>query len=122
MGVVVDGIRDRFKWRQVVAPRPWLPEAIGQELIGYYGGRTLRQGQWGQYEVVLVHVPLDGCYTLSGTRIIQLLDASMCALGHPIRIVWQGTKPTSRNYDMKMYDVMVAEGEAIPAEALPQVQ
>lgn len=122
MGAVIDGIRDRFKWRQVVAPRAWLPEVVGQELIGYYGGRTLRQGQFGQYEVVLVHVPLDGCYMLTGTRLIQLMDAAMAPIGHPVRIVWQGTKPTGRGHEMKMFDVMVAEGEAIPAEALPEVQ
>lgn len=122
MGAIIDGIRERFKWRQVAAPRPWLPEAIGQELVGYYGGRTLKQGQFGQYEVVLVHVPLDGCYTLSGTRLVQLMDASMCSIGHPIRIVWQGVKETSPGRTMKLFDVMVAEGEALPAEALPDVQ
>lgn len=122
MGTVIDGIRDRFKWRQVAAPQPWLPQEIGQELIGYYGGRTLRQGQHGQYEVVLVHVPLDGCYMLTGTRLIQLMDAAMATIGHPVRIVWQGTKLTGRGHTMKLFNVMVAEGEAVPAEALPEVQ
>jgi hypothetical protein len=117
-----DEIRERFKWRKVTAPQTWRPTEVGQELVGYYGGRTIREGQFGQYEVVLVHVPLEGSYMLTGTQLIQLLDASMANVGHPIRIVWQGLKETAAGHTMKTYEVMVAEGEALPAEALPTVQ
>lgn len=121
MSSIIDDIRERFRWRKVTAPRPWNPTEVGQELIGYYGGRTLRQGQHGQYEVVIVHVPMDGAYTLTGVRIIQLLDASMAGIGHPVRIVWQGLHETAAGHKMKMYDVLVADGDAIPADALPEV-
>ena len=67
-------LRDRFNWKQVEAPGLWRPDDIGEELIGYYGGRTLRTGPHGQYEVVIVHVPQQGAFMLSGTMIIQLID------------------------------------------------
>ena len=117
-----DEIRERFKWRKVAAPKTWRPEEAGQELVGYYGGRTLREGKYGQYEVILVHVPLEGSYTLSGTHLIQLVDASMIVLGHPIRIVWRGLVETTAGHQMKTFEVMVAEGEAVPVEAMPTVQ
>jgi hypothetical protein len=122
MSDITDDIRERFKWRKVVAPQTWRPSEVGQELVGYYGGRTLREGSFGQYEVVLVHVPLEGSYMLTGTQLIQLMDASMIVAGHPIRIVWQGLKETSAGHQMKMFDVLVAEGQVIPVEALPTVQ
>lgn len=121
MGTLADDIRERFKWRKVVAPRPWLPAEVGEELLGYYGGRTLRTGAFGQYEVVLVHVPLGGCFMLTGTHLIQLMDASGAAVGHPIRVVWQGVRDTAQGHKMKMFEVLVAEGEVIPEEFLPAV-
>lgn len=117
-----DEIRERFKWRKVTAPKTWRPTEVGEELVGYYGGRTMREGSFGQYEVVLVHVPLGGSYMVTGTHLIQLMDASMAVVGHPIRIVWQGMKETAAGHNMKTYDVLVAEGETVPAEALPAIQ
>jgi len=114
-------IREQYKWRQVATPISWRPEEIGTELVGFYGGKSLRDGPHGQYEVIIVHVPLDRSYMVSGTRVIQLMDASLAPVGHPVRIVWQGTKETGNGYHMKLFDVLVAEGEAVPAEALPEV-
>lgn len=119
---LAEDIRDRFKWRQVITPRLWAPREVGEELVGYYGGRTLRNGPHGQYEVALVHVPMDGSYMITGVKFIQLLDASMCQIGHPIRVVWKGLVPTARGHEMKDFDVLVAEGECVPAESLPVLQ
>lgn len=113
---------ERYKWRTVTAPRPWNPTEPGEELVGYYGGRTLRNGVHGQYEVVIVHVPMDGAYMLTGVRIAQLIDASMATIGHPVRIIWKGRVETGAGHQMKQYEVMVADGEAIPAEDLPEIR
>ena len=114
-------IRERYQWRKVVAPKPWYPEVEDAELVGFYGGRTLRSGVNGQYEVVIIHVPIEGTYMLTGTQLIQLMDASMIQIGHPIRVIWKGTKVTANGYKMKMFEVMVADGEAIAEEDLPEV-
>ncbi|OHD23661.1 MAG: hypothetical protein A2Y38_23475 [Spirochaetes bacterium GWB1_59_5] len=121
MTTLIDDLRERFKWRKVVAPRPWQPKEPGGALLGYYGGRTLRTGPHGQYEVAIVHVPREGAFMLTGVRIIQLIDASMIAIGHPIQVVWQGMVDTTAGHQMKNYEVLVADGDAIPAEALPEM-
>jgi len=117
---LVDEIKDRYDWRKVKAPRKWVPADVGDELVGYYGGRTQKDGQFGPYELVTVHVPLEGSYTLSGTQLIQLLDASMVVIGHPIRVVWCGLRETPAGHMMKTYEVLIADGETpLPEEALP---
>ena len=60
-------ILTRYKWKKVHAPKTWSPRTVGAELAGFYGGRTMRTGAYGQYEVVLVHVLLDGSYIISGS-------------------------------------------------------
>jgi len=72
----ITDLRGRYEWKKIEAPKMWRPRMIGEELVGFYGGKTTRNGQWGQYEVVLVHVPGRGSFMLSGVRIIQLADAS----------------------------------------------
>jgi len=121
MSTLADEIRTRFKWRSVEAPRPWVPKEVGEELIGYYGGRTIRQGAYGQYDVILLHVPLEGCYMLTGTRLIQLMDASGASVGSPIRVIWGGTVETAQGHKMKQFTVMVAAGEVLAEEVLPAV-
>ncbi len=115
-------IRSRFQWRKVHAPKTWRPNDIGAELVGYFGGRTLRDGQFGQYEVVIIHVPFEGSYLVSGTQLIQLLDAAIIPAGHPICIIWKGLVETAAGHKMKTYEVMVAEGPSVPEDALPEVQ
>lgn len=114
-------IRERYQWRKIVAPTTWDPTAVGEELCGFYGGRTLREGKFGQYEVVVVHIPMGASYTVSGTKLITLLDASLIKPGHPIRIVWKGLKDLGGNKSMKDFEVLVAQGEAVPADSLPEV-
>lgn len=115
-------LKERYKWNRIHAPRSWQPQAPGEELVGYYGGRTLRNGSFGQYEVALVHVPRGGTRMVSGVAIIQLLDSAFIDKGHPIRIVYKGTQPTTAGHDMKLFDLLVAEGEPVALEDLPEVQ
>lgn len=110
-------LREKLKWNRVKAPKPWTPRYDDDELIGFYGGRTLKNGRFGQYEVVLVHVPYEGTWTVSGVRIIQLLDASLIAKGAPVRIVFKGNKPLGidevdgRQKHMKLFELYVTDGE-----------
>lgn len=110
-------MRERLKWRRVTAPKTWHPRYEGDELVGFYGGRTLRNGKFGQYEVVLVHVPYEGTWTLSGVRIIQLIDSSMIARGAPVCIVFKGEKPLGfddhdgREKYMKLFELFITDGE-----------
>jgi hypothetical protein len=116
-----EAILTRFKWQQVVAPRAWHPRLPGEELVGYYGGKTIRNGAYGQYDVAIVHVPGDGAYTVSGVNIINLIDAALITDGHPIRIVWQGNRLLQNGKTIKQFDVFVADGDPIPAPDLPTV-
>jgi hypothetical protein len=116
--ITVEQLRARFDWKKVEAPKTRRPKFNGEELLGYYGGRTLRNGRFGQYEVALIHVPKRGSFMLSGVRLMQLIDAALISEGHPIRVVWGGTvpirgsDPEDKKY-MKMYEVYVADGEVL---------
>jgi len=119
-------ILERYRWKEVHAPKPWLPKIPGTELAGFYGGRTTRSGSYGQYDVILVHVPARGTFMVSGVKAIQLVDAAMIDVGHPIRVVWDGlqecgTDAAGKAKHMKLFRVLVAEGEPIDAEDLPRV-
>ena len=108
-------LRDQYQWRKVSSPVIWRPEKIGDELVGFYGGVSLLDGPHGEYEVVVVHIPLDRSYMISGARIVQLLPPALIPMGHPVRIVWQGMQKTGSGvHSMKTFDVMVAEGPAVP--------
>ena len=96
---------------------------MGEELCGYYGGETVRGGLFGQYTVVIVHVPGGGTYSVSGVAAIDAVDSSGIQQGHPVRIIWQGWKhipKTDRN--MKQYEVFVAEDDAVPVDPMPEVE
>lgn len=113
-------IRELYKWRKVEPPRMWRPATEPpQEICGFYGGKTVRNGVHGQYEVVLVHVPMTGTWMLTGIDMVQKIDAAVIPIGHPIRVVWTGNKELGNGHTMKTFEVMVAEGEAIKAEDLP---
>lgn len=117
-------IQERYEWRRVEAPKRWNPYDPGEELCGFYAGKTSRTGSYGQYEVVLVHVPNKGTFMVSGVRIIQLADASGVEIGWPVRIVWRGTQTLSGDPDkkMKMYEFFVAEGEPVAPERIPKIK
>jgi len=120
-------ILERYHWKEVHAPRGWYPTVPGSELVGFYGGRTTRRSTYGQYDVILVHVPARGSFMVSGTKLMQLVDAAMIDVGHPIRVVWEGHQPlginaaTGEEKKMKLFKVLVAEGEPIDAADLPRV-
>lgn len=123
---VTQSILERYEWKEVHAPKAWYPKMPGTELVGFYGGRTTRSGFHGQYDVIIVHVPTKGSFMVSGAKLMQLVDAAMIDIGHPIRIVWEGHQSvgvtdTGEEKRMKLFRVLVAEGEPISAADLPRV-
>jgi hypothetical protein len=112
----------RYKWQRIVAPRSWRPREIGEQLVGFYGGKTTRRGTYGSYEAAIVHVPGEGAYLVSGVVVINLLDTALVAEGSPIRIVWGGSKPLSGERTCKQFELYVAEGEPLAATDLPIVE
>ncbi len=120
-------ILERYQWKEVHAPKSWYPKMPGTELVGFYGGRTTRNGSYGQYDVILVHVPVRGSFMVSGTKLMQLVDAAMIDIGHPIRIVWEGHQSLGKDPEtgdekrMKLFRVLVAEGDPIDVADLPRV-
>lgn len=119
--IAKDQLLSRFKWRRVEVPRTWHPRLPGTSLVGFYAGRTTRQGAYGQYDVVLVLVPGDGAYMISGTKLMQLMDAAMIEAGHPVQIIYQGDKDLGEDKRMKEFEVHVAEGEALDADEMPEI-
>jgi hypothetical protein len=116
---------EKHEWEKVKAPQVWRPHA-GAELNGYYGGRTLKNGTFGQYQVVLVHTLSDGAWTASGTGLITLIDAAMIQIGHPIRIQYQGSILTGQDADgkpktFKKYEVYKAIGPSVPSDLMPRI-
>lgn len=101
------------KWRKVSAPKPWNPKESGSELIGYYTGRSKRDGQFGQYEVLTVAVPYKGVFLVSGTILIQLADAAMLSRGDAVRIVFVERKQLDEERTMKIFELYVGETEAL---------
>jgi len=128
--VVGDDILERYDWKQVRAPQRWRPEVEGSELAGYYAGRTLYQGQYGPYEVALIIVPGVGAFTLSGVKLIQLIDASQVGPSDPVRVTWNGYIDLGGGKRMKDYSLYITpyadvadtpnQEEPEPAERLPR--
>ena len=114
-------LRHRYNWKKVEVPKTWNPKEP-EELVGFYAGRTKRYGSYGQYEVVLVVVPQLGMRMVSGTQIIQLLDAALIEVGQPVRVVFNGIIPLKNDRTMKSFDLFVTEGDPIPREEMPQVE
>jgi len=112
----------RFKWRKVEVPRSWRPKRSGASLVGFYAGRTTKHGAFGQYDVILVLVPGDGAYMVSGTKLIQLVDAAMIDTGHPIQIVYMGEKDLGDDKRMKEFEVHVAEGDPLDTGTMPEIR
>lgn len=114
--------REKWGWRKVQAPKTWRPRDSGEELMGYYGGRTFRNGSTGQYEVVIVHVPRDGSYLVSGVKVMQLIDSALVTKGHPLRLIYKGDELLKNGHTMKQFDLLVAEGDPLREDELPSVE
>lgn len=98
-----------LRWRKVTAPKMWQPAEVGEELTGYYGGRSVRSGSYGEYTVILMHVPERGTLMLSGFEIVQLVDAAQITHGHPVRVRWNGFVELASGHKKKSYELFVAD-------------
>jgi hypothetical protein len=112
---------DKIQWRKIKKPRSWRPKEPGDELIGYYVGRTVKNGRFGQYDVLSVLIPKDGVFMVSGTQIIQFADAAMLKYGDAIRIKFLGLKPVGEDHMMKEFELYVSDTE-LTAEDVIQVK
>lgn len=115
-----DLLRDKFRWKKVEVPKAWIPKEP-EELVGFYAGRTLKNGRYGPYDVVLVAVPDVGMRMVTGTQLIQLVDASLVAYGQPIRIVFNGYIQLGDKKKMKSFDLFIRDGEPLTVEDMPEV-
>ena len=111
-----------MKWREISAPKTWRPKDAGEELIGFYAGRTKRDGRFGQYEVVTVLVPYKGAFMVSGTVLIQLADTAMLARGDAIRIVFIERRQLDEERTMKVFKLYVGEQESLSEAEMPEEQ
>lgn len=105
----MQALAERCGWKKVQAPIPWQPKKLGAELVGLYGGRTVRKGPFGQYDVIIMHVPKRRSYMVSGTRIIQLVDSAMLEPGDMIRVVFQGFMELADDKKMRLFDLYIPE-------------
>lgn len=110
-----------INWRKIKRPKSWRPKEPGEELVGYYCGRTLKNGQWGQYEVLTIIVPKIGAFMVSGIQIIQLADMAMLKYGAPIKIKFVGLKPVGQDHMMKEFELYVSD-EDLTVEDVIQVK
>ena len=123
---LLGNLKNRYEWKQVEKPKAWRAKAPGEELIGYYGGKTLRDGKFGQYEVAMIDVPHTGSFMVSGTEAIQLFDAAQIGIGWPVRVVWEGVQEwgepdaAGKKKTVKKFKVFIAEGDPISPEYLPR--
>lgn len=108
-------------WTKVTAPRPWRPTKPGDELIGYYAGRTSRDGVFGQYDVAMVAVPGVGVVTVSGTKPLSAIEASGVQLRTPVKFVFNGMVDVGREHKMKDIDVFVDAAFLEPITELPEI-
>ena len=138
---LMGNFQTRYTWRKVERPKPWRPKIVGEVLLGFYGGKSVRTGMYGEYTTVIVHVPglppAAGSFTLSGIQVVQAFDVADLKIGWPVRVVWTGledlgeiveetevagvkSKKTKKK-QMKRFDVFVAEGDPVSADELPKV-
>jgi hypothetical protein len=108
-------VPEPITWRKLKRPKTWKPENSGEELVGYYLGQTIKDGRWGQYNVVMVAVPnTDGPtttpYMASGSALIRAIDGGSVEVGMLVRIVYEGLKALDDDREMKLFEVYVGEG------------
>lgn len=107
-------ILQKFQWRKVVAPKPWHPKP-GDEIAGFYGGKSVKNGKYGQYQAILVRIPGRSPLMVTGARIVQLIDAAMVEVGAPIHISFGGKKDIGDGKTMNLFELNVAEDNEVEA-------
>lgn len=117
------------RWYKLNRPKTWSPKNPEEEIVGYYLGQSLRDGQFGQYTVVMLAVPtgkgFTQPYTISGTTLISAIDGAQIEEGQLVRIVYQGIKELGDDKRMKLFDVYVGEAmldETIAADLFDNLQ
>jgi hypothetical protein len=118
---ITPDLKQRYAWKKVEAPKVWRPKHNGEELVGYFTGKTSKNGQFGQYDVILVAVPTRGVFMISGTRVVQLVDAANMQIGWPVRVVFKGRVALGEEREMKDFDVFVAEGDPLTEDEMPKI-
>lgn len=109
----------KVKWKEVEAPSTWRPRK-GEELVGYFMGKTMKNGKFGEYSVITVLVPYKGAVMISGTKIIQLVDTSLIRQGEPIKVVYCGQIDIGGDKKMKTFKMYMGEGESLATENIPE--
>lgn len=78
-------------------------------MVGRYCGQTIRDGNFGQYRIAIVAADDGRAYTISGTKIIQLMDVAAVGLGDVVRVVFNGVTQIDDDRSMKDFDLYIAE-------------
>jgi hypothetical protein len=102
-----------IEWHKVRAPRTWRPKP-GEQLIGYYYGKSTRLGHHGQYEVVQMAVPGQGMWLVSGTTILQLVNSACLQTGDPMKVVFLGEKALEGDKKLKLFELFVSTPQKDP--------
>ncbi len=112
--LIQERILQKFTWRKVTAPKPWHPKP-GDEIAGFYGGKSVKNGKFGQYQAVLVRIPGSNPIMVTGARIVQLIDAAMVEIGAPIHITYGGKKDIGNDRTMNLFELQVADDNDVEA-------
>lgn len=110
----------KLKWRRISLPTPWYPSVAGEELVGYYGGTTVRDGQFGQYQVIFISVPYKGTFVVSGTLLVQQAAIANLVRGQPVRLVFFGLKSIGENRMIK--DIGLYVSDEVHATDMPPME
>lgn len=78
-------------------------------MVGRYCGQTVRDGNFGQYKVAIIVADDNRAYTISGTKIIQLIDVAAVGHGAVVRVVFHGVVHIDDDPSMKDFDLYIAE-------------
>lgn len=109
---IQSAILQKFTWRKVTAPKPWHPKP-GESIAGFYGGKSVKNGKFGQYQTIFVRIPGRGTVMVTGARIVQLIDAAMVEVGTPVHIAFQGKQDIGNDRTMNVFELNVADENAV---------
>ena len=78
---------DNVTWREVHAPKTWRP-GEGECLVGYFRGVFEKDGMYGAYYAVRVKDLEGQTWHVSGSHIVNLIDAAEVEIGGLIEITF----------------------------------